>query len=128
MPWRIHDILIWRLTDTKRSIVEIRSLRLGKSCEDLSREPATRAAFERFLEILSRASQHVPEHCQSEFASGVPWRQLADLEKHIRGAYRRLDPAALWSVYADEIDPIERAVDAMLAPYASDHPPSMPHA
>jgi uncharacterized protein with HEPN domain len=84
--------------------------------------------LERFLEILSAASQHVPEHWQAEFGSGVPWRQLADLEKHMRGAYHRLDLAALWSVYADEIDPIERAVDAMLAPYASDPPPNLPHA
>ena len=128
MPWSLHDILIWRLADMKRSIVEIRSLLLRKSCEDLRREPATRAAFERFLEILSAASQHVPEHWHSEFGPGVPWRQLTDLEKHIRRSYHRLDPAALWSVYADELDPIERAVDAMLAPYASDHPPSLPHA
>jgi uncharacterized protein with HEPN domain len=128
MPWRIHDILIFRLADMKKSIVEIRSLLRQKSSEDLSREPATRAAFERFLEILSAASQHVPEHWQSEFGPEVPWRRLADLEKHIRRSYHRLDPAALWSVYVDELDRIERAVDAMLAPYASDRPPSLPHA
>ena len=127
MPWRIHDILILRLADMKRSIVEIGSLLRQKSCEDLGRQPATRAAFERYLEILSAASRHVPEHWHTEFGPEVPWRQLADLEKHIHRSYQRLDPAALWSVYADELDPIERAVDAMLAPYASDHPPRLPH-
>lgn len=50
----------WRVTDMQTAIQEIRKLLDGKNAQSLAREPATRAAFERFLEILSEASRHIP--------------------------------------------------------------------
>lgn len=39
----------------------------------------------------------------------------ADLGNHLRHAYHRTDIGALWSIYEDDLDPLEAAVDAMLA-------------
>jgi len=107
------DRSIWRLRDIKASITEIRALLAGKSFEDMRREAVTRAAFERFLEILSEASRHVPDAWRQTQAH-VPWRQIADLGNHLRHAYHRTDAEALWAIYTDELEPLERAVDALL--------------
>jgi uncharacterized protein with HEPN domain len=111
------DRAIWRLGDIKKSIVEIRSRLLGKSFDEMYGEPVTRAAFARFLEILSEASRHVPDEWKETHGREVPWRCVADLGNHIRHAYHRLDAQALWLMYENDLGPLERAVDAMLATY-----------
>jgi uncharacterized protein with HEPN domain len=118
------DRAIWRLHDMKRCVVEIATLLRGKSFEDVLREPVTRVAFERFPEILSEASRHVPEEWKAEHGPRIPWRRVADLGNHIRHAYHRLDARVLWSVYEDDLGALELAIDEMLAAYASDQPPS----
>ncbi len=85
-----------------------------KTFEQMRAEPVTRAAFERFLEIMSEASRHVPDQWKSAHG-GVPWRQVADLGNHLRHAYHRTDAEALWSIYEDDLGPLEAAVDAMLS-------------
>ncbi len=72
------DRTYWRLKDMEAAIIQIRSLLDGKEIGALISEPPTRAAFERFLEILSEASRHIPEEWKNEF-SNIPWRQVADL-------------------------------------------------
>ncbi len=86
----------------------------GKTLAETQSEPVTRAAFERFLEIISEASRHVPAAWRDEH-DVVPWRQIGDLGIHLRHAYHRTDAAALWSIYTDDLDPLEHAVDAMLS-------------
>jgi len=78
-----------------------------------------RAAFERFLEILSEASRSVPDEWKREFGPTLPWRQIADLGNALRHAYHRTDTKLLWSIYQNELEPLEKAIDAMLA--AHDH-------
>ncbi len=102
----------------KKSIVEISALLQGKSFDDMYREPVTRAAFERFLEILSEASRHVPDEWKAEHGPSIPWRRVADLGNHIRHAYHRLDAQILWSIYEDDLGALELAVDSMLASHS----------
>lgn len=40
---------------------------------------------------------------------------MGDLGNVLRHAYHRTDVRALWSVYEDDLDPLEAAVDDMLA-------------
>lgn len=115
-----EDRSIWRLRDIKTCISEIRSLLDAKTFEIMRAEPVTRAAFERFLEILSEASRHVPQEWKMEHGD-VPWRQVADLGNHLRHAYHRTDAEALWSLYENDLGALESAVDAMLSIHA---PPS----
>jgi uncharacterized protein with HEPN domain len=74
-----------------------------------------RAAFERFLEIVSEASRHVPDDWKANYGPDIPWREVGDLGNVLRHAYHRTDVRALWLVYEDDLDPLEAAVDAMLA-------------
>lgn len=110
------DRSVWRARDIKRCIVEIRQLLDGKTFEQTQDEAVTRAAFERFLEILSEASRHIPEAWKQQHGS-IPWRQVAGLGNHLRHAYHRTDAQALWSIYEDDLDGLEQAVDAILAQY-----------
>ena len=114
------DRALSRVRDMKQSIDQIRSLLVGKSLEDVASQPITRAAFERFLEILSEASRHVPESWRARWGEEIAWQSVAALGNRIRHEYRLIDIELLWSIYKDDLDPLERAVDAMLKAHAPD--------
>ena len=107
------DRTYWRLTDMRDSIREINHLLDGKSIEVLHTNVATRAAFERFLEIVSEASRHVPEEWQKEFGH-IPWRQVADLGNFLRRVYHKTDVEILWSIYKDDLTELKAVVDNMI--------------
>ena len=100
-------------TDMKSAISEIRKLLEGKSVNSLMSDAATRAAFERFLEILSEASRHIPDDLKEEF-SEIPWRQVADLGNFIRHVYHKVDIEVLWSIYENDLDPLENVVGKLI--------------
>jgi len=81
---------------------------------DLVTDRATRAAFERFLEILSEASRHIPDEWKGEF-NQIPWRQVADLGNFIRHVYHRIDLEVLWSIYENDIGSLEAVIDELIA-------------
>jgi uncharacterized protein with HEPN domain len=114
----MRERAIFRLEDMKRAIVEIHPLLDTVSFDEMQARPATRAAFERFLEILSEASRHVPDGWKADHAD-LPWRQIADLGNVLRHAYHRTDALALWRVYEIELAPLEQAIDALLARYGT---------
>jgi len=107
------DRVYWRLSDMKSAIAEIRLLLSGKTMATLSTDRATRAAFERFLEILSEASRHVPQEWKNEFAE-IPWRQVADLGNFIRHVYHNIDLQVLWAIYEKDLDPLEKVIDVLM--------------
>jgi uncharacterized protein with HEPN domain len=82
-----------RLSDIIDSIDAIHSLLEGKTFEDMASDRVTKAAFERFLEILSEASRHIPETLKAK-APDVPWRRVGDIGNHLRHAYHRVDPVS----------------------------------
>jgi uncharacterized protein with HEPN domain len=108
------DRAFWRLGDMKNAIPDIRNLLSGKSIESLSSDNVTRAAYERFLEVLSEASRHVPESSKAEF-SQIEWRRIADLGNVIRHIYHRIDLGILWNIYEKDLDSLERVVDILIA-------------
>ena len=107
-----------RLLDIKESIHAINRHLSGRTSGELNADLIARLAFERLLEIVSEASRHLPDGWKAEHAS-IPWRQVADLGNSLRHAYQRIELQPLWDIYERELEPLERAVDAMLAA----HPP-----
>jgi uncharacterized protein with HEPN domain len=59
-----------------------------------------RAAFERFLEILSEASRHIPAALKLREPE-TAWARIAAMGNHLRHAYHRVDAEILWQIYAD---------------------------
>lgn len=110
----------FRLEDIKGAIHDINELLDGKTFAAMHTERVTRAAFERFLEILSEASRHVPDEWKTQTAPELPWRRIADLGNHLRHGYRKLDAETLWDIYENELGALEHAVERMLATCVSD--------
>jgi len=106
---------VQRCRDIKERIGYIRDLLDNTSLDVLANDTVGRAAFERFLEIISEASKHIPPEWQEEFGPAINWRQLIDLGNIIRHVYQRADLAMLWAMYETDLDPLEAAIDAVIA-------------
>jgi uncharacterized protein with HEPN domain len=111
-----------RLEHIKESIGHIRSLLAGKSEDDLREDRVARAALERFLEIISEASRHVPAEWKAAEGSSIPWSRIASFGNILRHVYEQVDVGVLWAVYVDDLDPLEAAIDAMIAAHAPKDP------
>jgi uncharacterized protein with HEPN domain len=105
----------FRVRDIKEGIALIRRSLARKSIDDLREDPVLLAAFERFLEIISEASRHVPDEWKSAHGSDVPWREIVGIGNNLRHGYKKIELDRLWSIYADDLDVLETAVDAMIA-------------
>jgi uncharacterized protein with HEPN domain len=96
----VKDRTIYRLHDIIDAIDQIDRLLKDKTFKDAQTDRVLRAAFERFLEILSEASRHIPPELK-ELAPDMPWRRIGDIGNHLRHAYQRVDAEILWNLYAD---------------------------
>jgi uncharacterized protein with HEPN domain len=104
-----------RLLDIKERIVGIRALLADQSIEQLRADPFRLAAFERYLEIISEASRYVPDAWKMESETGVPWQKVAGLGNVLRHVYQNANLDVLWSIYENDLDPLEASIDAMIA-------------
>ena len=94
------DRSLLRLRDIVDSIDQIDLLLSGRTLADLSQDRVMRAAYERFLEIVSEASRHVSSELKTQ-AGEIPWRRVADLGNHLRHAYQKIDAETLWNLHAN---------------------------
>jgi uncharacterized protein with HEPN domain len=104
-----------RLAHIKETIGNIRRLLAGKTIAQVESDVFVRAALERFLEIVSEASRHIPAEWKGESGAAVPWRDIANFGNVLRHAYDHVEVGILWSICTDDLDPLEAAIDAMLA-------------
>jgi uncharacterized protein with HEPN domain len=107
------DRAVFRLRDILGAIDDIRGLLDGRKLTDVEQDRVVRAAFERFLEIVSEASRHVPAAMKA-LHPDIPWRPIADLGNHLRHAYHRTDPEILWNVYLYDLNALEAACRNLL--------------
>ena len=111
----MNDRTIYRLRDIIDAIDQIDRLLAGKVFEDAQTDRVLRAAFERFLEILSEASRHIPPELK-QLAPNTPWRRIGDIGNHLRHAYQRVDAELLWNLHADgSLADLRRVVAEFLA-------------
>ena len=94
------DRTVYRLRDIVDAIEQIDKLLAGQRFSDLEADRVLKAAFERFLEILSEASRHIPDDLKQR-APEIPWRRIGDIGNHLRHAYHRTDAEILWNIHAD---------------------------
>jgi uncharacterized protein with HEPN domain len=79
-----------RLNDMIDAIDQIQLLLEGKTYGDVVKDRVLRAAFERFLEIPSEASRHIPAALKSREPE-TAWARIAATGNHLRHAYHRVD-------------------------------------
>lgn len=88
-----------RLRDIVDAVDQIESLLTGRALEDVETDRVVRAAFERFLEVLSEAARHIPEALKRT-ATHIPWPNISAIGNHLRHAYDRVDAKILWDIHA----------------------------
>ncbi len=107
------DRTLFRLQDIIDAIDRIDGLLVGMEFDALLTDHVKRAAFERFLEILSEASRHIPEESKAT-EQAIPWRRIGDIGNHLRHAYHRVDAEILWSIWeSGELADLKGAVARM---------------
>jgi uncharacterized protein with HEPN domain len=101
-----------RLQDIAEAIDNLRKLMDGRSFADLAHDAIVRAAFERFMEIISEASRHVPADLKARRPE-IPWQDIANFGNILRHVYHRIDTRVLWETYVSDIDALDDAVAAL---------------
>ncbi len=85
----MEDRTNFRLKDIIDAIDQIHALLKNKTYQDLTADKVMKAVFERFLEILSEASRHIPESLKVT-SPDISWRRVSDIGTHLRHAYEAL--------------------------------------
>lgn len=104
-----------RTVHVKDAIVELRAALRRHTFDTLVADPDGLAAFKWRLLVLSEASRGILDDWKSEFGPLLPWRAIRDLGNGLRHAYPTLDLRILWRIYTEHLDPLEAAIDAMIA-------------
>jgi uncharacterized protein with HEPN domain len=110
MPPSLGD----RLVHILNAIEDIRRLLHGRSRSDFASDLMLRMAAERLFEIISEASRYIPEDMKSQDTE-IPWQRMADLGNWLRHAYHRIDADILWNIAENDLDPLKRFVERIVA-------------
>ncbi len=81
--------------------------------KQLSSDRLLRAAVERWLEIISEASRHVPEDVKAH-EPAIAWRRMADLGNLLRHAYPDVNPTVLWDIGRNDLAPLKAFVERVM--------------
>jgi uncharacterized protein with HEPN domain len=98
-----------RLTHLLEAIDDIEMLTDGRTLEEFRTNKIWRAAVERFLEIISEGSRHIPEEWKSHEPS-IPWREIAAIGNVIRHGYDGIDFSRLWLVVIEDLPVLKAAL------------------
>lgn len=108
-----------RLDDIEDAIGQLDKLIADRTFEEYEADRVASAAFERFLEIISEASRHIPDAWKDRHPE-VPWRRVADLGNRLRHAYHRIDLRLLWDLQADGLPRLKAASGAIRSNFATE--------
>lgn len=110
MPPTLAD----RLRHILTGIEDIKRMLAGRSPAEFASDRILQLAVERSFEILREASRHIPTDMK-EAQSDIAWQNLADLGNRLRDAYHRVDPGILWNIIENDLDPLKRFIERVVA-------------
>lgn len=96
---------IVRLTDIIEAIEHVRSTTDGVALEAFEADWEKRWLVERGIEIISEASRRLPDELKTRHPQ-IPWAKVAGIGNVLRHDYERIEPAILWKVADDELEPL----------------------
>ena len=102
-----------RLDHIQDAIANIEKAVHGQNRESFADDLTRRAAVERWFEIISEASRHLP--AEIKFVSpDINWRRVADLGNWLRHAYHRTDALLLWVMVEEDLPSMKAFVSSAL--------------
>lgn len=106
---------LFRAAHIKRAISDIRGILDGVTYEQMVSDVLIHSAFERLLEIISEASRHLPDDWRTAHGANVPWHDVRNIGNILRHTYQLVEYPVIWRIYEIHLDPLEAAIDAMIA-------------
>ncbi len=106
MPPSIED----RLTDILTSIIRIELIVSGQTLAEFQSDVISRAAAERFLEIVCEASRKLPDDLKQQ-APHIPWRQMIDFGNILRHAYHSTKTELVWEIITNDLPALKIFVE-----------------
>jgi uncharacterized protein with HEPN domain len=103
-----------RLIDIRDEIAGIRDLIKDATAQSFGESWAMKRAVEHALLIIAEAAKHIPDSLK-ETRPEVPWKRIHGLGNMLRHEYRRIDSDILWSVVTENLDSLDKAIEALLA-------------
>lgn len=107
-----HSVRI-RLVDIREEIAGIRDLTKDANAEAFGASWAMKRAVEHALLIIAEAAKHIPDDLKDTHPE-IPWRRIYSLGNMLRHEYQRIDPDILWSVVTENLDELDKAMEALL--------------
>ena len=115
-----------RARHVKQTIVILREELRGRTIDNLVADRLDWAGYRYLLQTISEAARHIPPDWQLAHGPEIDWRQIRDLGNALRHGYHSLDAQRLWSIYEHDLDPLEAAIDRMIAAYDPSGPGRSP--
>jgi uncharacterized protein with HEPN domain len=104
---------IQRLNDILENIDRIIQYTNDHTFELFAQDRLTRDAVERCLLRISEAARKL-EGIVDAIAPRQPWSDIRALGNIIRHEYDDIDPAVIWKIVADDLLPLEKAVQSAI--------------
>ena len=115
---------IERAYHIKDTILTLRHELAGRTLRDLIADTLDWSGYRYLLLVISEAARNLPDDWQTSFGPDIAWRQVEDLGNALRHGYHTLDVERLWFIYTNDLDPLEAAVDRMIAAHGSTKSPN----
>jgi uncharacterized protein with HEPN domain len=110
MPRKIGPVL----DEILSAIDGIQAALADKSFDDFESDWLLRHGVQRGIEIISEASRHLPAKLKAQY-KGVRWSALAGIGNVLRHEYHSISDKVIWDAIRDEIPPLRKAAEAMVA-------------
>ena len=108
-----------RLRHIKAAIRAARDGVGGLNAEVVAENPFLLGGLNYQLLVITEAARNIPAEWKQSHGPSIEWRSLEDLGNHLRHAYHRMDVEAIWSIYENDLDPLEAAIDRMIAAHGA---------
>jgi uncharacterized protein with HEPN domain len=101
------------------NIDKLKRLLDGKSLPDVIGNDHIMAASERYIEIISEASRHIPIEWKAAQGMDIPWQEIAAIGNILRHAYHLVNPKEIFNIHQNDLGPLQIALERMVAVYGS---------
>lgn len=104
-----------RLLDARNACVEIEAFTEGKDVNAMWRDRGLQLILHKLLEIIGEALNQAHKSDQT-LASSIPHlRRIVNMRNQITHGYDSVDYAIVWQVATQQVPPLRRALDELLA-------------
>jgi len=101
------------LIDMRDAVSGIQDATASLSYDAFANSWIMQRAVERGLEIISEASQHIPDGLRA-IVPQIPWRQIAAIGNLLRHEYQRADILATWNLIDRHLLPLATAIEQLI--------------